>query len=78
MFNLNIKIGTQCNIVVTFCLDKEEPTIAKDLARLYSDKKILVIIDKKVDKDVIHNLIKDLKNSTSTLEFIMVDWNNYI
>lgn len=69
---IKYKIGTQ-EYRVTFCPDKEEPTIAKDLARLYSDKKILLIIDKKVDKDVIHNLIKDLKNSTSTLEFIMVD-----
>jgi hypothetical protein len=44
---IEYKIGTQ-EYRVTFCTDKEEPTIAKDLARLYSDKKILLIIDKKV------------------------------
>lgn len=69
---IKYKIGTQ-EYRVTFCPDKEEPTIAKDLSRLYSDKKILLIIDKKVDKDVVQNLIKDLKNSSATLEFIMVD-----
>lgn len=69
---LKYKIGKQEHRV-TFCPDKEEPTIAKDLSRLYSDKKILLIIDKKVDKDVVENLIKDLKNTSADLEFIMVD-----
>ena len=67
---IKYKIGTQEHRV-TFCPDKEEPTIAKDLSRLYSDKKILLIIDKKIDQDVIQNLIKDLKNSTSTLDILI-------
>ena len=68
---IKYKIGTQ-EYRVTFCPDKEEPTIAKDLARLYSDKKILLIIDKKVDKDVIHSRVAQCgdgrsENSISTV-----------
>jgi 3-dehydroquinate synthetase len=69
---IKYKIGKE-EYRVTFCTDKEEPTIAKDLSRLYSDKKILLIIDKKVNSNIISNLIKDLKISTPNLEFLMVD-----
>lgn len=46
---------------VTFCHDKEANDISKDLKRLYSDKKMLLILDKKINKKIIKNLYKDLK-----------------
>ena len=69
---IKYKVGKQ-EYRITFCPDKEEPTIAKDLSRLYSDKKILLIIDKKVNENIISNLIKDLKISTPSLKLMMVD-----
>lgn len=69
---IKYKVGKQ-EFRITFCPDKEEPTIAKDLSRLYSDKKILLIIDKKVNENIISNLIKDLKISTPSLKLMMVD-----
>jgi 3-dehydroquinate synthase len=68
---IKYRVGKQ-EYRITFCRDKEEPTIANDLLRLYSDKKILLIIDKKINKNIIFNLIKDLKISHSSLEFMMV------
>lgn len=47
---------------VTFCDDKEANDISQDLKRLFSDKKMLLIIDKRINKNVIKNLYKDLRN----------------
>ena len=45
----------------TFCHDKESPDIDKALSKLYCDKKMLLIIDKKLNKDFTKYLFKDLK-----------------
>ena len=45
---------------VTFCYDKEAPDITKDLTRLQSDKRMLLVIDDSINKDVIKNFFKDL------------------
>lgn len=46
---------------VTFCHDKEANDISSDLKRLFSDKKMLLIMDKRINKDVVKNLYTDLK-----------------
>jgi len=46
---------------ITFCYKKEANDISKDLKRLFSDKKMLLVLDKSIDKDVVKNLYKDLK-----------------
>ena len=46
---------------VTFCHDKEANDISKDLKRLFSDKKMLLILDKKISAKIIKNLHKDLR-----------------
>ena len=48
---------------VTFCENKESPDISEDLSRLISDKKMLLIIDKKINKEIVKNLILDLTQS---------------
>ncbi len=74
---------------VTFCYDKEAPDITKDLTRLQSDKRMLLVIDDSINKDVIKNFFKDLalsdfevhvlkvkgskKNKNQTLLFQIID-----
>ncbi len=53
---------SKINHRITFCHDKEAEDISQDLKRLFSDKKMLLIIDKRINKDVIKNLYKDLKH----------------
>ena len=43
--NISYKIN-DLNHRVVFCHDKESPKIKRDLSKLYSDKKMMVIIDK--------------------------------
>ncbi len=45
----------------TFCYDKESPDIYKALSNLYCDKKMLLIIDKKLNDKFTKFLFKDLK-----------------
>tara|TARA_Y100000590_G_scaffold470020_1_gene661383 strand:- start:358 stop:1494 length:1137 start_codon:yes stop_codon:yes gene_type:complete len=70
---------------VIFCPDTEglkiikknvsSTAIAGDLSRLYSDKKILLIIDKKIHKSITKYLIHDLKISNFKMSIMMVDGN---
>ena len=70
---------------VIFCPDTEglkiikknvsSTAIAGDLSRLYSDKKILLIIDKKIHKSITNYLIHDLKISNFKMSIMMVDGN---
>ena len=70
---------------VIFCPDKEglkiikknasSTAIAGDLSRLYSDKKILLIIDKKINKKITKYLIHDLKISNFKMSIMMVSGN---
>ena len=68
---------------VIFCPDTEglkiikknvsSTAIAGDLSKLYSDKKILLIIDKKIHKSITKYLIHDLKISNFKMSIMMVD-----
>ena len=70
---------------VIFCPDKEglkiikknvsSTAIAGDLSRLYSDKKILLIIDEKINKRITKYLIHDLKISNFKMSIMMVSGN---
>ena len=70
---------------VIFCPDNEglkiikknvsSTAIAGDLSRLYSDKKILLIIDKKINKRITKYLIHDLKISNFKMSIMMVHGN---
>ena len=58
---------------VTFCVNKEASDISEDLSRLSSDKKMLLIIDKKINKEIINNISKDLKQSDFDVTILRVD-----
>lgn len=58
---------------VTFCKDKEAPDISYDLVRLFSDKKMLLIIDRKINNNVITNLLNDLKQSNYEIFLLKLD-----
>ncbi len=57
---LNYKINKE-NFIATFCSDKESPDIFKAISKLYCDKKLLLIIDKKLTKKFTKFLFKDLQ-----------------
>ncbi len=57
---LNYKINKE-NFIAKFCDDKESPDIFKAISKLYCDKKLLLIIDKKLSKKFTKFLYKDLK-----------------
>lgn len=62
---------------VIFCNDTEAPDIAKQLSLVYSDKKALIIIDKKIDKKIIKNLLKDLSYSDLSISILKVDGSKF-
>ncbi len=57
---INYKINKQ-NYKITFCNNKESPDIYKALSKLYCDKKLLLIIDKRLNAKFTKFLFKDLK-----------------
>ena len=57
---------------VTFCYDKEAPDITRDLSRLYSDKKMLVVIDENLSKKFTKYLLKDLRLSDFDITLLKV------
>tara|TARA_E500000178_G_C16981327_1_gene735950 strand:+ start:495 stop:1601 length:1107 start_codon:yes stop_codon:yes gene_type:complete len=71
---INYKIEKKLH-KITFCHNRESPDINKALSKLYSDKKMLVIIDKRVNKNCTKYLFKDLKKSGVKLEILKVDGN---
>ena len=58
---LNYKINKR-NFIATFCSDKESPDIFKAISKLYCDKKLLLIIDKKLTKNSQNFYLKIYKN----------------
>tara|TARA_B100001564_G_scaffold346419_1_gene346112 strand:- start:108 stop:1223 length:1116 start_codon:yes stop_codon:yes gene_type:complete len=58
---------------VTFCLDTEAADISSDMSRLLTDKKILLVVDKRINPQVIKNIFKDLSHSDFDIKFLMVD-----
>ena len=57
----------------TLCNNKESPDIFKALSKLYSDKKMLIVIDKKLNKQFKKYLFKDLKLCGLKLEVLKVN-----
>ena len=53
-YNIN-----KINYKATFCNNKESPDIYKALSKLYCDKKLLLIIDKKLNAKFTKFLFKD-------------------
>ena len=53
-YNIN-----KINYKATFCNNKESPDIYKALSKLYYDKKLLLIIDKKLNAKFTKFLFKD-------------------
>ena len=58
--NLNYVIN-KIKYKTSFCNNKESPDIFKALSKLYSDKKMLIIIDRKLNSKFTKYLFKDLK-----------------
>lgn len=69
--HIKYKLNTQ-EYRVTFCYNKEAPDISNELSRLQSDKKILLVIDKKINKKIISNLSSDLKQSNFSIFILKV------
>ena len=58
---------------ITFCHDKQSPDILKDLSNLFSDKKMLVIIDKNLSQEFTKYLIDDLNLTNYDITFLKVE-----
>ena len=53
--------------------NKSYMQMSKDLHKIYNDKKILLIVDKKIDNKITKYMIHDLKISFSNLEVLKID-----
>ena len=60
----------------TFCHDKESPDIDKALSKLYCDKKMLLIIDKKLNKNL--NIFLNEFNSKNENIFNKISFRNFV
>ena len=79
--DINYKINNKIHKII-FCPDREGlkitskkksyTTIAKDLLKTYNDKKIVLIIDRNINKKIINYLIHDLKVSFKNLKIMYV------
>tara|TARA_A100000164_G_C21903757_1_gene771901 strand:+ start:334 stop:1440 length:1107 start_codon:yes stop_codon:yes gene_type:complete len=69
---INYKLSKQ-DYKITFCRDKESPDITVSLSKLYSDKKMLLIIDKKLNKNFTKYLFKDLRQLGFDLTLMRVN-----
>ena len=70
--NISYKINN-LNHRVVFCHDKESPDIKKDLSKLYSDKKMMVIIDKNLGPKFTKYLLHDLKQANFDITYVKVE-----
>ncbi len=70
--NILYKINN-LNHRVIFCKDKESPDIMRNLSKLYSDKKMMVIIDKNLGEKFTKYLIDDLKLTNFDITFLKVE-----
>ena len=73
---LNYNIN-RLNYKATFCNNKERPDIFKALSKLYCDKKMLLIIDKKLNKKFTKYLFKDLKKCGLNVTLLKVEGSKY-
>lgn len=69
---INYKVNN-LNYKATFCHNKESPDIYKALSKLYCDKKMLLIIDKKLNSKFTKFLFKDLKKCGLKVTLLKVD-----
>ena len=79
--NINYKINNKVHEII-FCPDREGlkitskkksyTTIARDLLKNYQNKKIVLIIDRNIDKKIINYLIHDLKVSFKNLKVMYI------
>ena len=69
---LNYKIEKK-SYKATFCHNKESPDIYKALSNLYSDKKMILVIDKNLNKNFTKYLFKDLKKTGLKVNLLRVD-----
>ena len=74
--NISYKINDN-KYKITFCKTKEAKDISKDLSPLFSDKKILLVIDKNINKNIIHYLIKDLSASKYKISIMQVQGKKF-
>jgi 3-dehydroquinate synthetase len=70
--NINYKID-KLNYGVTFCENKEAPDIINNLKKHFFDKKVLVIMDRKLSKNFSSYLLKDLSLMNLDLSIIKLD-----
>ena len=73
---LNYNIN-KLNYKATFCNNKESPDIFKALSKLYCDKKMLLIIDKKLNKRFTKYLFKDLRKCGLNVTLLKVEGSKY-
>ena len=73
---INYKIN-KLNYKATFCNNKESPDIFKALSKLYCDKKMLLIIDKKLNKKFTKYLFKDLKKCGLNVTLLKIEGSKY-
>lgn len=71
-YNIN-----KLNYKATFCSNKESPDIFKALSKHYCDKKMLLIIDKKLNKKFTKYLFKDLKKCGLNVTLLKVNGSKF-
>ena len=80
--HINYKINNKTHKIV-FCPDegglkirkkkKSYMTISKDLKNIYTDKNVLLIVDKNINKRIINYIVHDLKISFETLQVMFIN-----
>jgi len=80
--NINYKINNKTHKII-FCPDteglkihkkkKSSMTISKDLKNIYTDRNVLLIVDKNINKKIINYIIHDLKISFETLQVMFIN-----
>ena len=72
--NINYKID-RINYGVTLCENKEAPDIVNSLKKNFFDKKVLLIMDKKLSKNFSKYLFKDLSKMNLNLSLLKLNAN---
>ena len=70
--NINYKID-KINYGITFCENKEVPDVVNNLKKNFFDKKLLLIMDKKLSKNFSKYLYKDLSNFNLKINVMKLD-----
>ena len=70
--NINYKIE-KINYGITFCENKEAPDIVNNLKKNFFDRKLLLIMDKKLSKNFSKYLYKDLSKMNLEISVMKLD-----